>query len=107
MQRGSAPEHAKGGNHAYEPKTVVAVQVGDEHRLYLREANARAPQLHLRALAAIYHEELATKLNHLRRCRVLQRGQCAATAKNMNIKRFHLQLILLLRETRKTFEAFP
>ena len=54
------------------------MKVGNEDRLYLGETNARAPQLHLCTLAAVYHKILAAYLDNLRRSIMLQRWQGAA-----------------------------
>ena len=89
VERGRAPQHAEGGDEAGQPEAVVAVQMGNEDGLYFGEAHVRPPQLHLRALTAIDHEELAAQLHHLGGGVVLQRGQRTAAAQNMYFEWFH------------------
>ena len=44
---------------------MVAVEVRDEDMAELRETRMTAAQLHLRALAAVDHHQLATNLDKL------------------------------------------
>ncbi len=89
MEWRRAPKHAKSGNEPYQPKAMVAMQVGYEDGLYLCETHMRPAQLHLRALAAIHHEKFSAHLHHLRRGVMFQRRRGASTTKDMYLERFH------------------
>ena len=65
MERSRTAQKSERRDHADEPEAVVAVQVGDKHMAELGEAGMAATQLHLRALAAVDHHQLATDLDQL------------------------------------------
>ena len=89
VERSRAPQHAEGGNHAYQTETMVAVQMGKKNSHDAVEPHMRASQLHLGALATIYHKQFVAQLHHLRRGAVLGCGQGAATPKYVNSERLH------------------
>ena len=80
VQRCSTPQHAHGGDEAYQSEAVVAMEMRDKHRLYLGEADMVFPHLQLRALATVDHEELAPQFDDLRGSTVPKCGQGTATA---------------------------
>jgi hypothetical protein len=65
------------------------MKVGDEDMPHLAEAHPAASQLHLYALATIYHEELVAKLYNLCRRVVAQRRQRTAASQDMHLECIH------------------
>ena len=55
---------------------MVAMDMGDEDRLYLVEIDTRTAYLELGALTAIHHELLVAQFHHLRGSHVVQGGKC-------------------------------
>jgi hypothetical protein len=79
MEFGSTPQQSESGDHADEPKAMVAVKMGDEHMAHLGEAHTASTQLHLHALATVDHEQFLTHLDHLCRRIMAKGGQRATT----------------------------
>ena len=65
MKRGSTSQQTECRNHSYEPKAMVAMQMGNEHGTDLRKTDVRTAQQHLCALTTIDKEELAANLDNL------------------------------------------
>lgn len=78
MQRSGAAKHAKGRDETDETEAMVTMEMRDEDGLDLRKADMRAPQLDLRSLTAVDHEELSPDLYDLRGREMFQGGQRAA-----------------------------
>lgn len=68
---------------------MIAMQMGNEDGIDFGEVYMRAPKLHLRALATIHHETLATHLHYLGRSTMLEGGQRTATPQDSYFERFH------------------
>ena len=67
---------------------MVAMHVGDEDGIELGEMNMGTTELHLCALATIYHIALSPHLYELRGGVMLKGGQRTATPQNMYLKWF-------------------
>ena len=79
MQRGRTSYQTEGGNHANQSETMVTMQMSDKHMTQLRKAYLTAPQLHLRTLRAVEHEDLPSHLDHLRRGVMTKGGKRTST----------------------------
>ena len=84
---GRTSQQAKRAEHAYQPKAMVTMQMGDEDGTDLRKTKTRTAQLHLRALSAIHQEQFSPDFYNLRRGIMMQSGQGTATTQDMNSER--------------------
>jgi hypothetical protein len=65
MKGGRSAYQPEGGDHADEPETMVAMQMGDEDMAQFGKPRMAPPQLCLRTLCAIQHQQLLTHFHHL------------------------------------------
>ena len=89
MKRGSTSQQAKGRNHAYQAKAMVAMHVRDKNMANLCKTHMTTAKLHLCTLAAIYHKQFLTYLYNLGGREMTKGGQRTATPKYMYSERFH------------------
>ena len=78
MQRLGSAHHTERGYQSYQSEAVVTVQMGDEHAIQPCRLQHHATKPYLATLAAVNHERLVAKLQHLTGRGVLKRGQSAA-----------------------------
>lgn len=95
-KRHSAPEQSERGKHSYQSEAMVTMNMADEYRHDFIKADVRATHLRLRALTTVNHKLLATQFNDLRRRVVAQCRESGAAAKYVNLKWFHILLLLSL-----------
>ena len=89
MQGGRAPQQAKGGNQTDKPEAMVAVQVGNEDMVEMREFEPGTAHLQLRPLSAVDHIEFFAHIDDLRRGKVAHGGKCRPAAQNRQFELFH------------------
>ena len=63
---------------------MVTMQMGDKHCADFGKTQARTAQLHLSTLATINQKQFAPDFYDLCRSIMMQSGQCATTAQDMN-----------------------
>ena len=67
-QTSSSTQQSEGAEHAYQSKTMVAMQMGDEHGADFGKTQTGTAQLHLSALATVDQEQFAPDFYNLCRC---------------------------------------
>ena len=66
-QPSRTPKKAKGAEHAYQAKAMVAMQMGNEDSTNLGKPQTRTAQLHLRAFTTVHKKQFAPDFHDLRR----------------------------------------
>ena len=65
MQWSRAPQQSESRDKPHQSKTMVTMQMRDEHGVYLAEMDTALAQLQLGALTTVHHEKLVVHLNKL------------------------------------------
>ena len=89
MQRSRAAQQSECGDKPDKPEAMVAMQMRNEDMVEPREAELCPPELCLRTFTAVYHIELVTQVDDLRRGIMACGGQCRPAAENVDIELFH------------------
>lgn len=68
---------------------MVAVEMRDKHMVETRKFQPHAPELQLRALAAVNHEELVAEVHHLARRLVASRRRGRTASEYVDLEFCH------------------